>query len=53
MADQRRIFRVGSPLVEQGLKPAGGASEEKGFQSSGHTIFYTKTENLTTEAENL
>ena len=40
MADQRRIFRIGAPLVEQGLKPACGPGEEERFQSIGHTIFY-------------
>jgi len=40
MAHQRRILCAGTSLVEQGFKPAGGAGKKKGFQSSGHIIFY-------------
>jgi hypothetical protein len=29
-----------TPLVEQRLKAAGRAGEEKGFESSEHVIFY-------------
>src|SRR6185503_3293057 len=47
---QRRILRIWLTLVQEGFKAAGWTLQEEGFDSVGHSLFYMKIPNLTTES---